>query len=315
MTWTSDQQSELLTIVSQRNERDVLRRQLDALNQELDQQLANQQALYDVLLEEEKDVDQLQRLSWAKLYYDLLSRREDQLTKEQAEAAAALSRYDDVKAVTTGLQMQVADIRQKLEAYVHVDTEYDARIEQKTGALLANQGSAYEQYKRHLEALTTADKQLQEVKEAHGAGLKASQEVVRLGKIIDEAKSWGTWDMLGGSSLTSIIKYQKLDEVREQSRQVSMALQRFRAEFADIHQTMEVDWQLDNNLARFTDIFFDNIFTDWSVQQQINRVRDDAFRLEERLATATQKLKEEVEQAMNTAQKRNEELRHFLESA
>lgn len=205
MNWTSDQQAQLLALIHQRSERAVLDQQLKHTEAELVKQEVVQQQGYAHLLKEEQDVDRLERLSWAKVYYDLLNRREAQLTKEQAEAEAALVRYDAMRAQVADLLARKTQLQDQLRGYETLDATYDALIQQKTGALLVENDTKSGQYRAHIDALSALDKHLHELKEAHQAGLSALNEVQRLGNLIGEAQSWGTWDLIGGSTLTSIM--------------------------------------------------------------------------------------------------------------
>lgn len=78
---------------------------------------------------------------------------------------------------------------------------------------------------------------------------------------------------------------------------------------------MDADWQFDHGLTRFADIFFDNIFTDWSVQNRIGQAQQDARLLENKLVFAIGKLKTEIEKTVIDNQDRATELRSFLEQA
>lgn len=315
MTWTQHQQDQLLTLIRQRNERDVLQKQLTRTQAELDEQLIQQQMLYDELLKEETDVDRLERFSWAKLYYDLLNRREEQLTKERVEAEAALSRYELIKEQTADLQKQLETLTHKLTPFVGVDATYDALIDQKTGFLLIQSGPTQDQYKGHVEALTVADKQLREVKEAHKAGLMALDQVLQLLELIDDAHSWGNWDIMSRSAVVSAAKYQRLNDVREQSRIVNGYLRQFQSELADVQQDMKLDGPIADDLTRFVDIFFDNFLTDWSVQRRIERLHHETRLLEQRVVFALRLLRQQVEAAVVEAQTRHDKLRRFLENS
>jgi hypothetical protein len=315
MNWTTAQQGQLVAAIQRRNERDVWQQQLNTARNTLKEQLEQQQTLYDQLLKEEKDVDRLERLSWAKLYYDLLNQRDEQLAKERLEAEAALSRYEQVKEQTTQLQQRVHELEQKQVIFTDIDVAYDKLIEQKTGALLVQSGPVYAQYREHVDALAVADKQLQELKEAHQAGLTVLDQVLHLVKLLDEAHSWGNWDMMTSSTVLSWMKYQKLDEVKQQSRAVGGYLRLFQNELADVHQTMHADWQFTDDMTRFFDIFFDNFLIDWSVQRRIGKARHEAHMLEERLVFALKQLKQQLDNTVDSAQKANVELRQFLEMA
>lgn len=315
MTWTSDQQTNLLALIRQRSERDVLSNQLKRTEADLNQQQIQQQHLYNQLLQEEQDVDRLERLSWATLYYNLLNRREEQLTKEQAEAEAALSHYETVKEYVADLQARKDELLAKLDVYAHADTNYDVLIQQKTGMLLQWQGAVNERYKSHVSSLSVADKQLRELEEAHNAGLKALNEVMQLVHFAGEALSLGNWDMFTKSVVFSMQKYQKLDQVKHQSYRVSWHLQQFKSEFADLNQTTDANWKFDDGITQFVDIFFDNFFIDWSVQRRIERLGHDASMLEMKLVHILKILKKELEHAITENQNRGNELRLFLEQA
>ncbi len=315
MNWTTDQQDQLLALIHRRNERDILQKQRSAAQAELKALLPQQETLYEELLREELDVDRLERFSWASFYYNLLSRRDEQLTKEKLEAEAALSRYELMKEQTEHLQQHVDELSQKLASFAEVDTAYDALIQQKTGVLLAQSGLVHEQYKAHVDAVVKADKQLQEMEEAFKAGREAHRQVIELKKLIRNAQTLGAWDMASGSALVSVAKYQRLDSVREQSKWVGLSLKQFRSELADVHQSLDINWQFDNTLNRFIDIFFDNIFTDWSVQKRIGQVQDDANMLDVQVVSVLSSVDKALTESLAQAKARNAELRAFLEAA
>ena len=255
------------------------------------------------------DVYNLERLSWARLYYDLLNRREVQLAKEQTEAKTARLRYEAEWALGQDLRIRVADLREKLAAYANVDAAYDALIQDKTGVVIARQDDRYQQY---VAALSAAEKQLSEVSEARFAGLQAERAVGHLIDLLAEATSLGNWDMFTNSSVMSYLKYNKLDNVRDQSRVVSQSIQWFQSELADIQLDMTADWQVDG-FTRFVDIFFDNIFTDLSVQRRITKAYHDARMLGEHIAHALRQVEAQLANAQAGQEQRVIALRTYLE--
>ncbi|SOD99540.1 hypothetical protein [Spirosoma fluviale] len=314
MTWTTAQQDALQNAIQRRNERNILQNQLAQTKTELAKRQQEQAVLLDQWRNEQADVDRLNRLSWASLYHDLLNQKEQQLTKEEAEAQHARLRYDAICATVIALQQQCKDQEKRLPGFSDVDQLYEQLIESKREALLNSSDAVREQYQQHLTTLIHNNHYAQELTEAKGAGIQALQEVRQLGQLLDEARTWGTWDMLGGSTISSMIKYRKLDEVRDQSQQVAYSLQQFRREYKDVDSTFLPDWTFDNNLTRFVDIFFDNIFTDWSVQSRINEARTTAQTLEDHLVTAIAELQNQQDKSTEQTKQLSDQFQRFLET-
>lgn len=315
MSWTAAQQASLLIVIHRRNERAILQQQIERSKAELTIRQQEQAILRNQWQDEQADVDRLNRLSWASLFYDALNKKEQQISKEEAEAQQARLQYDVVCATVDDLQKQRADQENRLTQYTTVEADYEWLIKEKRITVSLSLGKAGTYYQQHLTELTQCNRGLQELDEAHQAGLQALEETLQLRELLEQARSWGAWDMLGGSALASSIKYNKLDDVRDQSYRVSRSLEAFRSEYADLNQAFMAEWQFDHNLTRFVDIFFDNIFTDWSVQTRINSALRTAQALENQLVSAIKLLKMNIDRSVDQTKQKAEELQRFLEQA
>jgi len=89
-------------------------------------------------------------------------------------------------------------------------------------------------------------------------------------KQLKSAQHWGTWDVLGGGMLSSYVKQQRMGDVRKTLSSLRHYELNFRRELADIKQSLDLDVEL-TGVEGFLDVFFDNLITDWIVQQRINR--------------------------------------------
>ncbi|RYF63646.1 MAG: hypothetical protein EOO39_28155, partial [Cytophagaceae bacterium] len=214
MNWTPTQQEALIATVQRRNERDIRQRQLTQTQTQLTLQQQEQAILRDQWKHEQADVDRLNRLSWASLYYDILNRKEEQISREEVEAQQARLRYDAICADVHELLNQLSTQQKQLTDYASVDQDYAALIQAKRIALVSSPDAKRDQYEQHLATLTQHNQFLQELSEAHKAGLVALQEAMTLRKLLDQARSWGRRDLVGGSAISSMIKYEKLDDVR-----------------------------------------------------------------------------------------------------
>ena len=113
------------------------------------------------------------------------------------------------------------------------------------------------------------EKVMREVREARSAGLQALESLERARKALDSARGWGIFDMLGGGTLSTLVKHSKLENARQYIDQAEYDLDVFRRELADIRLP---DMRIDGFLT-FADFFFDGFLTDLLVQQRINDAR------------------------------------------
>lgn len=314
MNWTPAQQKALLHAIQRRNEWAVLKRQLDQTITDIDSRQEELAVLGQQWQDEQADVDQLHRLSWASVWYDLLNRKEQQISKEEAEVQQARLRCDAVSATISALKKQQVIQRRKLTDYSKANDDYEGLIGEKQIALSNAFSKAGRQYQDYVADLTNENQHLQELNEAHAAGMKAFDEVKTLVDLLNQAGTWGMWDIFGGSAISSAVKYGKLDDVRNQSHRVTRRLTRFRSEYADLNKKFLADWKFDDKTTRFVDIFFDNIFTDLSVQKRILAALKTAEALEDQLIVTLVALETQQELAIEQTNQKADELQRFLET-
>ena len=108
-----------------------------------------------------------------------------------------------------------------------------------------------------------------EVQEARYAGLRALDSLRAAQKALESARGWGIFDILGGGTISTLVKHSKLDRAREHIENAQYALKKFRRELADVNLP---DVRIDG-LLTFADFFFDGFFADLLVQQRINEAR------------------------------------------
>jgi hypothetical protein len=111
-----------------------------------------------------------------------------------------------------------------------------------------------------------------EVEEAYKAGLQALELVRHTENNLLEAQKWGQRDMWGGRNpFSGKLKHDALDNARHMASKSQHALIRFGNELRDVYSNLKLRFNMDiEEFRRFTDLFFDNLITDWMVQQKIN---------------------------------------------
>ena len=112
------------------------------------------------------------------------------------------------------------------------------------------------------EAISAANNALISLEEARGA--------------LDSAKNWGIFDMIGGGMFSSMIKHSKIDKANAEMEQARYDLENFQRELKDVYVNFSEELRVDiSGFLSITDMFMDNIFSDWAVQSRIREAQSD----------------------------------------
>ena len=85
---------------------------------------------------------------------------------------------------------------------------------------------------------------------------------------IDSARNWGLYDIFAGGMISSMVKRGRMKESNQLMEEIERALQRLQKEYGDINLELPEQLNLD------FDVWFDNIFTDLSVQSNLKKRRE-----------------------------------------
>ena len=112
--------------------------------------------------------------------------------------------------------------------------------------------------------------ELQEALDAGNAALSCTDQIL---SELDSAEGWGTWDLVGGGLITDLVKHSHLDAAQASVETLQTQLRRFKTELADV--TIDADIQVNiDGFLRVADYFFDGIFADWTVLDQIHQSQE-----------------------------------------
>ena len=244
---------------------------IENLNSELKQQLNKFEELKKVLVKEEKDVRKLEGISFASLLSKLLKNREEKLEKEQKEYIEVKIKYDEFKFKISEIQNKIKNKQKRLNELENIETDYNELLDEKIKNIkLSNEESNKFKLLEYENMEDSYIKERTEINEALTVGQELLDEIELALNSFESAKNWGTLDILGGDFLSSIAKHSKIEDATENLHKVSYLIESFNKELRDVYVNTEV---LDVNISSFTktfDIFFDNIFSDISVQNEIN---------------------------------------------
>jgi len=240
-----------------------LRGQRDALS-------ARVRELEAVMLEEQADVDRLEGRSLASFFYHAVGKMDERLDKERQEAYAARVKYDAAAGELEAVESDLGRYEAEYDELRGCEQQYDEALREKAAAVKAAGGSAAEEILKLEERDLFLESQRKELQEAVLAGGAALSTTDRILSSLNSAEGWGTWDLFGGGLIAGMAKHSHLDEAQGAVEQLQSQLRRFKTELADV--TIHADLQVNiDGFLRFADYFFDGLFADWAVMDQISR--------------------------------------------
>jgi hypothetical protein len=248
---------------------------------------------------EAKDVERLEHLSLTRVLASLHGSRDDALAREQAEAQAAGYRVAEAKARQAAVndELTAADDRRRqlagaTGAYADALAEKERHLTQSSDprrtTLLQLAGER---------GRLTAD--VGELRDAQQMADAADQALAHVQDRLGSASSWSTYDTyFDGGMIGNAVKHQRMDEAAQAAAEADQRLAALRTELADIGTLEPTAPQLAvSSGLRFTDIFFNNIFTDLAVGHQIRQAQDNVDRSVQLVREVRARLTDRIEQA------------------
>lgn len=280
------------------------RKQLDAQIEELHRQRGERQAKVDETAQsfrkEQDDVDKLEKGGVHAFLLTLIGHKEERLDKERREALAAKLQYDQARSDLEYLENKLNGLIRERDGLQDAPEQLEALWTEKAELVKAMGGQTGARLVELDRQLADLSHQQKELEEAISAGENAKRLLGQVQDDLDSARSWGTWDMLGGGLIATMAKYDWLDSAQSSIRAAQRALSDFRTELADVSQLQVPSIQI-GEFATFADYFFDDIFSDWFVQSGIKKAQERVSEIRMKLTAALRDL-EAASQDLNDQQ-------------
>ena len=223
---------------------------------------------------EEEDVEKMQGRSLAVLFHKILGKQQEMLDKEQLEAYEAAVKYDAAVRELEAVKQSLNALRDEKMELQGSEDRYKRALRERIDELRRQKDTGGEKMTQIQEHKGELRKQQREVEEAEAAGRSALSIAESILDSLDSAKSWSTWDLIGGGGLVSdLVKHGHLDEAQDKVEDLQIALSRFHTELMDVEIPASFDVRVDGFL-KFADFFFDGLLADWMVRDRIQGSRE-----------------------------------------
>jgi hypothetical protein len=303
----SDISGRFMQVIEMKRRKEKLERDLQRVQERLAERSALAVALDRQLKKEQVDVERLEKLSLAGLFYAVLGSKEQQMEKERQEMLAAQLKYQQAKADADALRSEQESIERELRALGGVDREYTSLLAEKETLLRQGSPQTSAELLRLSEEIAGKNAQRREIEEAIAAAKDVLGSLDEVIGSLESAEGWGTWDMLGGGFLVTAAKHSRIDEARDGVHAVQAKLNRFTRELADVQRSADIRIDI-SALEGFADFFFDGLLMDWIVQSKIadslHQTRQAKAQVKHTAAHLTLLRNETVQQAERLAEQR-----------
>lgn len=214
---------------------------------------------------------------------------QDTLTREQAEAAAAIAKLEDTQKRLLDIEAEKKSLTGELRLLKKAEQEYERCLEERRQWLNSQSGPIAEEMARLETEAEQIRNRKREVNEAVTAGRRVKQLAAQIDRELSEAEGWGAWDTWGGGPMADMAKYDHLDKAGSMSQSLRKLVSDFQTELADVALCADISVEIDE-FTRFADFFWDGVFVDLTVLNRIRGARSQVRELEKELEPMLEEL-------------------------
>lgn len=244
-----------------------------ALRRQGDECSARCDALAASLAKEQRDVDRMEGISLTRVVVALSGRGDERVDRERAERDAAALRLATERSTLAALRKDFESASFLASQANATQAAYAQALAAKQQCLESRGDPRAVQLHDLTQQLAQLSWQAKEIGEARAAARAALVALDDVAGRLDSAANWSAADMVGGGLIASAVKHSRLDEASNAAANAQNALQALARELGDIGGTVDQRLPDISGSQRLIDVWFDNIFTDWSVNRKINESR------------------------------------------
>ena len=261
--------------------------------------------------QEQEDAEKLEKRTLGNYILQVTGRLEERREQEHREAREAGAELAAAEAELGRITEELRTARGQLAQLRSKEKLYQALLEEKRLALRAADTGTGVRIRELEQKLSSLEDRKREIQEAMSVGNRARGTAMRILSELESADSWNTWDLMGGGGiLTHAAKHGHLDEAQDLVGELRRDLGKFKTELADIRVAADLQVNAEGFL-RFADWFFDGLFTDLAMREEISQSRDCIQRTREQISSVLDKLSQHksiVEQEIKEAKRQLEAL-------
>ncbi|MDX1807193.1 MAG: hypothetical protein R3267_09230 [Paenisporosarcina sp.] len=265
-------QSELQVLM---NEEERLVRRMESLKQEILDYSGKRNNLERQVTKEQQDVAKLEGFSFANMVRNWRGNLDEIRDQEKAEAAAVELKWNEAVKTVKDLEQEEQNVRKELadERFRQLHLRWQTLMTEKEQWLQDNSPENHAVLENLYTRKTEIKTMLQEIEEAHSAGISAKSLLSNAIIQLASAKTYSTWDtFLGGGLIVTAMKHHAIDDSEDIIHRAQLALQRFQREVNEVEAIEENAFTVERGgFIKVADYFFDDIFSEWTIHSRIKK--------------------------------------------
>ncbi|WP_368645778.1 hypothetical protein AB4027_02085 [Alkalibacterium putridalgicola] len=221
-----------------------------------------------VFQKEKEDVERLEAQSFTTFLRTVIGTHDKKLYEEKQEQIQAKLRLDQASAL-------YLEAREELTRIIDEISRLKEELEALKEKLRATDPTFQETLSQKEEQRLVMEAEIREISEALNAGQSVLNSLDSTLEKLESADSLATWDMFTDSFLVDMFKYDKIDKAEEELFYLEGLIERYKKELKDVDLHNVLDYESLGEMRRVFDVFFDNVFSDWSTKDTIQRNMDN----------------------------------------
>jgi hypothetical protein len=245
---------------------------------------------------EEKDVERLEHLSLTRVLAALHGSREDALARDKAQAEAGRYRVAQAQQRLDAAHANLASMQDRQGQLAGAPQAYADALDSKEQFLTHSADPRGARLMALAEERGRLTAELNELDRAGGDAETAAQALIEVQDRLGTAANWSTFDTyFDHGMVANAIKHDRIDQAAQAANTADQRLAALRSDLTELGGAQPTAPRLEISSGfKFADIFFNNIFTDLAVGQQIRDAQDNVDRSVQQVRALQDRLKDQA---------------------
>lgn len=293
---------------------DKWKRHLEQSQNELEHMIQQREFWHQRLCELQGNVDQLSKFTLTHLFVTFLGEKDDCQIEEKKTLVEAKLKYDETAASVVEIEEEIRMMRTELMRLGNPDEEYRTVLAEKERVLRESASPVSETLFEKSEQKAELKALIKKIKEALTAGHSVLHSMERAEETLRSARHLGTWDMLGGSIISTSIKHSRINEATNHVHEAQRKMRTFQKELREVEKHVQIPFDTEG-MVQFADFFFDGLIVDWMVQGRINKSYDLVNKQLNKIRCIIQDLSDEERQNTEQLESLKRQYSNLIKSA
>ena len=247
----------------------LIESRLDTINGKLKEAYIELEKLDSILDDELKDIERLESIGVRSVFHKVLGNQEEQIEKERQEYLEASLKYKEFKNSVDLLEYEKELLEKKQNQLPLIKKEFERLKLEREKEILKSKDP---QLRQQLVELTKKHDMivmlLKDITEALEEGEKSDKLLRVVQSYLKKARDWGKWEK-NHSRRGLNSKNRAIDQALKNLSKAQLQLNMLDRELKDLGRSKFSLRINSSHFDKFTDFFFDNLISDWIVQQKI----------------------------------------------